>query len=133
MPKKIKKPKIDWIIFDSWEEAEVYQYLKKWKLWDFTWIKELNKFQLINSRPDPIILYPSFKAWEYLQRARKYTWDFTCLDWKWNLIHLEYKSSWSEKKPDYRLRRFLVLLSWKLRFAELIKIKKWVYEFKKYF
>lgn len=132
MPRKIKKPTIDWIKFDSWEESEVYVALRDWTLWDLTWIKELNKVKLIDARPKGITLYDKFYAGEYLQRARKYTRDFDIKLWR-QLIHLEYKSKWSQSKPDYRLRRFLVLLSWKLNFAELIKVKKDVYEFKKYF
>lgn len=134
MPKgKIKKPIIDWIQFDSWEEAEIYKYLKEWTLWDFTWIKCLNNYKLINARPEGITLFDKFKAWEYTQRARKYKWDFTCLDDNGKEIHLEYKSKWSESKPDYRLRRFLVLLSKKLSFIELVKMKKWQYELRRYF
>lgn len=131
--KKIKKPIIDWIQFDSGEEWEIYSFLKGWKLWTLTWIKELNKYKLLDARPKGIELFPSFKAWEYSQRARKYTWDFTCLDENKEEIHLEYKSKWSEAKPDYRLRRYLVLLSKKLKLVELIKIKKWNYEIRKYF
>lgn len=124
---------IDWIQFDSGEEAECYVALRDWKLWTLTWIKELNKWKLLDAQPKSIELYPSFKAWSFLQRARKYTRDFTCLDENGIEVHLEYKSVWSEKKPDYRLRRFLVLLSWKLRFVELVKIRKWIYELKRYF
>lgn len=133
MPKRIKKPIIDGIQFDSWEEADIYKYLKDWTLWRLTWIKELSKYKLIDARPKWITLFEWFKAWEFTQRARKYKWDFTCLDDKWKEVHLEYKSIWSEKKPDYRLRRFLVLLSWKLNFTELIKVRKWEYVLKRYF
>jgi len=132
MAKKFKKPIIDWIQFDSWEEAEIYQHLKNWTLPQFTWIYELKWYKLIDARPEWITLFDWFKAWEYTQRARKYKRDFTLKKWK-DIIHLEYKSKWSEAKPDYRLRRFLVLLNWTLNFAELIKVKKWVYKFKKYY
>lgn len=133
MKKKIQKPIIDWIKFDSWEEAEAYRYLKIWKLWTLTWINELNKYKLIDARPKGITLFNWFKAWEFTQRARTYKWDFTCIDDKWDEVHLEYKSKWSEAKPDYRLRRFLILLSGKLKFVELVKMKKWVYILRKYY
>ncbi len=133
MKRKIKKPTIDWIKFDSWEESIIYQHLKKWTLWDFTGIPVLNKYKLLDARPKWIQLFKWFKAWEYTQRARSYKWDFTCLDDNGVEIHLEYKSCWSERKPDYRLRRFLVLLNWKLNFTELIKIRKWQYELRRYF
>lgn len=130
---KMKKPIVDWIQFDSWEEAEVYKALKKWELWNITWIKEINKYKLLDARPKWITLFEWFKAWEFTQRARKYKWDFTCIDENWIEIHLEYKSIWSERKPDYRLRRFLVLISKKLNFVELVKIRKWQYEIRRYF
>ena len=133
MKRKILKPIIDWIKFDSWEESDVYLHLKNGTLWTFTWILELNKYKLLDARPKWIQLYEKFKAWIYPQRARIYKWDFTCLDDKWHEVALEYKSKWSEWKPDYRLRRFLVLLSWKLNFVELVKIKKWNYVLKRYF
>lgn len=131
--KKIKKPIIDWIKFDSWEEAECYQFLKKWKLHILTWIEELKNIKLIDPRPKWIVLFDKFYAWSFLQRSRSYKWDFTILDENWIEVCLEYKSKWSESKPDYRLRRFLVLLSWKIKLMELVKIKKWVYELRKYY
>lgn len=133
MPKKIKKPNIDGIQFDSWEEWEVYCHLRDGTLWTLTWIKELNKYKLIDASPAWITLFEWFKAWPFTQRARKYKWDFTCKDNNNKIIHLEYKSKWSESKPDYRLRRFLVLLSKKLKFVELIKQKKGVYVLRRYF
>lgn len=130
---RIKKPIIDGIKFDSWEEAKIYKHLKEGSLWDFTGIKFLNEYELIDARPKWITLFEWFKAWIYTQRKRTYKWDFTCLNEKWEKVHLEYKSKWSESKPDYRLRRFLVLLSWKLRFTELIKFKKDTFELRCYY
>ena len=132
---KIKKPEIDWIKFDSWEEAEIYQYLKSWKLASFTWIDALRWVKLITARPEPVELYAKFERWLFKIRARKYTPDFLIKKKNWVEVMLEYKSSWSEKKPDYRLRKVIfLLLHWKnINFAELIKIKKWVYEYREYF
>jgi hypothetical protein len=58
-------------------------------------------------------------------RKREYTYDFDIVLNK-EKIALEVKSSWSEQKPDYRLRRFLFLFLKRedYNFAELIKVKK---------
>jgi len=132
MAKKFKKPIIDWIQFDSWEEWEIYQHLKNWTIVKATGIEGLKWYKLIDARPKWITLFKWFKAGGHTQRARSYKRDFTLKKWD-DIMHLEYKSKWSEGKPDYRLRRFLVLLNWTLNFAELTKIKKWVYKFKKYY
>lgn len=125
---------VDWIKFDSWEEVEVYQALRDGYLYDLTGIKELEKSKLLNPRPEWFVLYPSFKAWCVSVRQRRYTHDFDIKIWKDEIV-LEVKSKWSEWKSDYRLRRaiFLYLFHGKVKFAELIKMKKWEWVFRKYY
>ncbi len=132
--KRNNKKVIDGIKFDSGEEVEVYSALKDGWMYDLTWIKELDKAKLVDARPESFILYPSFKAWDNTIRTRKYTHDFNIIIWK-DKIALEVKSKWSEAKPDYRLRRaiFLYLFHDKVKFAELITMKKWEWVYRKYF
>lgn len=131
----IKKPEIDWIKFDSWEEWDVYKSLRDGKIYKDTWIEELKWAKLISAKPPSIELYPKFTRGLFNIRARKYTSDFVLIKSDGTEVLLEYKSSWSEKKPDYRLRKVIfLLLHWeRYNFAELIKIKKWVYEYREYF
>lgn len=126
---------IDWIKFDSKEEAEVYEMLKSWKIDKITGIEELKWTKLIDSRPAPVELYPKFTRGKFNIRARRYTPDFLIKKKDWTEVMLEYKSSFTEKKSDYRLRRVLLLFlhGEKINFAELIKIKKWLYEYREYF
>lgn len=135
MPRRSRnRPVVDWIQFDSPEEVEVYLALKEWKLDKLTDIAELKSARLLNARVEPIILCSWFKAWSKVVRKREYTYDFDIVLNK-EKIALEVKSSWSEQKPDYRLRRFLFLFLKRedYNFAELIKVKKWVWKFIKYF
>lgn len=132
--KRKNKEILDWIRFDSPEEKEVYLNIKNNTLHILTWIKELENIKMINPIPSSFLLYASFKAWEKLIRKRVYTHDFDIeIDWK--PITLEIKSKFTESHPDYRLRRaiFLFLYHKKVNFAELIKIKKWVWKFIKYY
>ena len=131
---KRNKPIVDWIQFDSNEEVEVYVALKEKKLHILTWIEELKKFKLVNARPNATLLCEGFKAWDKVIRKRVYTHDFDILNWKEEIM-LEVKSKWTEAKPDYRLRRFLFLFfNYNTKkFAELIKVKKWVWKYIKYF
>lgn len=133
--RKIKKPEIDWIKFDSWEEADIYKLIKNNKLGKATGIEELKNIKLLSASPPSIPLYSSFKRWLFTIRARRYTGDFLIKKKDWTEVLLEYKSSWSEKKPDYRLRKAIFLfLHWEeYNFAELIKIRKWIYEYREYF
>ena len=126
---------IDWVKFDSKEEAEAYKLLKSWKIDIETWVSELKWVKLLDYNPVSVELYPKFSRWVFNIRARKYTPDFLIKKKDWTEVMLEYKSSFTEKKPDYRLRRAILLfLHWeKINFAELIKIKKWVYEYREYF
>lgn len=133
MPVK-SRIKLDWVIFDSPEEVEIYKAIKDWVLDKLTWHKEFKGIKLIEVHPEPIILYPSFKRWWETIRWRKYTPDFVIKLWK-KIIHLEVKSLWTSKKPDYRLRKAIFLyLHWnELNFAELIKVKKWNFILNKYY
>lgn len=126
--KRANKKIIDWIKFDSPEEIEVYKALLNWNCPELVWAK------LIRAKPEPFLLYKWFKAWPITIRKRVYTHDFD-IEFEWKKVALEVKSKWTESKPDYRLRRaiFLFLYSTKVNFAELIKIRKWVWELRKYY
>jgi hypothetical protein len=121
-------------IFDSPEEVDIYKSIKWGELHKLTWIDELKKIKLIETRPTEINLYKTFKRWNITIRGRKYTPDFIVKLW-WKNVILEVKSAWTWNKPDYRLRRAVFLyLYWEdYNFAELIKIKKWVYKLIKYY
>lgn len=130
-----KKTSIDWIKFASKEEAECYILLRDKTIDKVTWIKELKWTTLINPRPKGFPLFDKFTAGIYKVLGRKYTADFIInIPWDWEVV-LEYKSKYTEAKPDYRLRRSLFLYFYKnkVKFAELIKIKKWDYELRKYY
>ena len=132
--RKINKPKIDWNKFDSGLEWEIYKALRDWRLWEVTWIEELSNAKLTSVEVKPYIVINKFQAGIYKFRDIIYTPDFIVeIDWK--EVILEVKSKWSWSKPDYRLRVKLFLSQYNkvVNFAELINIKKWVYEFKKYY
>jgi hypothetical protein len=126
---------IDWIKFASKEEAECYWFLKNNTLWQVTKIKELENIKLLEARPKSYNLFNRFIAWKIKVLARRYTADFIIQLSSKEIILLEYKSKFTEAKSDYRLRRSIFLFFYrdKVNFAELIKIKKWVFEFKKYY
>ena len=129
-----KKVEIDWFKFASKEEAEVYEWLRDWILYEKTWIEELKKVKLLDARPKPFKLFDSFLAWKIKVLPRRYTADFLIKDKNKDDIILEYKSLYTSKKPDYCLRRSIFLFFYKwIKFAELIKIKKWVYLYHKYY
>ena len=125
----------DWIKWASKEELEVYKWLKTWAAEKMTWIDELKWCKLIDPRPKAYPLFDKFMAWAQRVLWRRYTADFTIKLKDWTEILLEYKSKFTEKKPDYRLRRsiFLFFYKDKINFAELIKQRKWVYIYKKYY
>jgi hypothetical protein len=130
-----KKITIDWIKFASKEEAECYTHLRDWTLYKETQIEDLKGVTLLEARPKAYNLFNSFVAWKYKVLARRYTADFVIQLSTKEIILLEYKSAFTESKSDYRLRRSLFLFFYRdtIKFAELIKIKKWNYIFKKYY
>lgn len=132
--RKIRKPKIDWNKFDSWLEWDIYKALRDWKLWNLTWISDLSNAKLIDIKLEPYIVINKFQAGEYKFRDIIYTPDFI-IDIDWKQVILEVKSKWTASRPDYRLRMKLFLSQYKdkINYATLINIKKWVYEFKKYY
>lgn len=129
-----KKTTIDWIKFASKEEAECYSMLKSGNIDKVTWIAELKWTTLLDARPKAYPLFDKFTAWVYRVLWRRYTADFLIQTNDWEVL-LEYKSKYTEGKPDYRLRRSLFLFFYKdkVKFAELIKLKKWDYEYRKYY
>lgn len=133
MKRKIKE--YDWIKWASAEELEVYKWLKNGEAAKMTGIKELKWAKLIDARPKAFPLFGKFMAWEQRVLWRRYTSDFIVKLSNGKEIVLEYKSKFTEGKPDYRLRRSIFLFFYrdKLNFAELIKIRKWDYIFKEYY
>lgn len=130
-----KTKEVDWIKFDSSEEKEIYEWIRDWVIAEKTWVEELKDCILLDARPPSIEYIPKFKAWWISVRKRQYTSDFLIKLKGWEEILLEYKSAWTEKDSVYRLKRgvFLFFYKDKIKFAELIKIRKWVYEFRKYY
>lgn len=125
----------DWIKWASKEEMEVYQWIKDGSIFQMTWIEELDWAVMIDPRPKAFRLFDKFVAWKEKVMARRYTSDYIIKLKDWTEVVLEYKSKFTESKPDYRLRRsiFLFFYNDKVKFAELIKIKKWDYVFKRYY
>jgi len=125
----------DWIKWASKEELEVYKWLKTWAAEKMTWIDELKWCRLIDARPKAYPLFDKFMAWAQRVLWRRYTADFIIKLKDWTEVLLEYKSKFTEGKPDYRLRRSIFLFFYrdKINFAELIKQRKWIYIYKKYY
>ncbi len=132
--KRNNKIIIDWIRFDSKEEAIFYNAIINNKLDELTGIEELKWAKLISADPSPFSLFETFKAGDKTVRGRRYTHDFDILLGGVK-ISLELKSTWTEKKPDYRLRRaiFLNLYNKKINFMELIYIRKGIWNLIKYY
>lgn len=130
---RIKKPKIDWIQFDSWLEWEIYNHFKKWTIWDI--VPELDWYKIISTSPPSFEILPGFTAWEKKFRALIYTPDFIIKKWRWPEIILEVKSAWSARKPDYRLRIKFFLYKYfnNIKFMELNQVSKKKYILTKYF
>lgn len=131
---KRNRPIVNDIQFDSKEEVEVYQAIEGGVLWDLIWDKEFNKAKLTKARLEPFLLYEKFKAGIKSFRQIIYTPDFEIKLWNKTII-VEVKSKFTWMKPDYRLRLkiFLILYHTKVNFIEIIKIRKGVWEVKKYY
>ena len=130
---KIKRPKIDWIQFDSSLEWEIYLAFKDGSIWDK--VPELKGYKIIETKLESYEILPWFKAWEKTFKSLKYTPDFIIQKGKWPKIVLEVKSAFTAKKVDYRLRvkLFLSFYKDKLKFAELTKYNNKKYEYIEYF
>ena len=133
--KRIQKPIIDWYKFDSWLEWEMYKQLTTWDIWEYTGIEQLKWAVLVKYPTDSFVVLKWFKAGLSTFKNMVYTADFIIRKTDGTEVLLEVKSKWSWSKPDYRLRMKLFLSKYKdnINFAELINIKKWVYEYEEYF
>lgn len=131
---KCKHPEIDWIIFDSSLECDIYKEFKNNNIHLLPWLEDLKWFKIIKPRADEYEIFPAFKCWDKSFRALKYTPDFIIQKWK-EVIVIEVKSKWTAIKPDYRLRikMFLYKYSKEIKFAELIKYNNKKYELIKYY
>ena len=131
---RIKRPIYKWIQLDSQLEYDIFKAFDDKTIHTLPWLEELKWYKIIESKLNPYIILPAFSLWTKKFRALEYTPDFIIKKWKEEIV-LEVKSSWSWKKPDYKLRMKMFLHKyWKeVKFAELVKYNNKKYIYTKYF